>query len=80
MIELWAYVDGERVSIPLCVPDAKEFGWTRGYNPGHVSGNTIVVKWCRDTFERGAYETFIDGSVWFYRERDAILCQLKWAS
>lgn len=78
MTELWAYIDGARVSIPLCVPDAREFGWTRGVKVSDLV-KADVVKWCRANFEQGSYETFVDGSVWFYRERDAMLCQLRWS-
>ena len=79
MIELWAYIDGERVSIPLCVPDAREFGWTRAVKVSDPIQATDVKAWCRTNFPQGSYETFIDGSVWFYRERDAMLCQLRWS-
>ena len=79
MIELWAYIDGTRVSVPLCVPDAEQFGWTRAVKVRDPDHAAEVKSWCRAHFPQGSYESFIDGSIWFYREQDAVLCQLRWA-
>ena len=81
MMEAWTFIDGMKVSVPLDRCDAVKYGWHLGTNidmRSDIERERAVRQWCRQTFAQNCYKEFCD-SVWFYREEDAVLCQLRWA-
>lgn len=88
MTEAWAYIDGMKVSVPLTYNDAHKCGWHKGADmkrwfPGatvdaEIARENELIEWCCETFKRNTFTVFHD-SIWFYRESDAVLCQLRWS-
>ena len=88
MIEAWTFIDGMKVSVPLDRCDAVKYGWTHGAEFKRWHSGVDVIKesaredsirdWCRKTFAQNCYKEFYD-SIYFYREEDAVLCQLRWS-
>jgi len=90
MTEAWTFIDGKKVAVPLDWNDAVSYGWYKGaeftrwsvptygdYQNAVVHDN-LLTDWCGDTFAQNTFQVFHD-SVWFYREQDAVLCQLRWS-
>lgn len=88
MTEAWVYIDGVKVSIPLDPCDAMRYGWHKGteirqwYYPkvsinDEINREIEINDWCRKTFAQTRYRIF-HNSVYFYYERDALLCRLRW--
>lgn len=86
--EAWRFIDGEKINVPLDYYDAIKFGWHKGADfrrwfpcvdvVVEIEREVNIRNWCANTFNRDTYTTFHD-SIWFYREKDAIICQLKWS-
>lgn len=83
-MEKWTYLDGVKVEIPRSLEQAKAWGWHKGvdynyfYRHKHKHHYEDVVPWCREHLNPYLFETF-GGSIWFYREEDAMFCQLRFA-
>jgi len=87
-MEAWTFIDGMRVSVPLDRCDAVKYGWHHGAEfkrwyplvdvAAEILRENAIRDWCRDNVGQNSYKLFHD-SVYFYRERDAVLCQLRWA-
>lgn len=91
--EAWTFIDGERVDVPLDNLQARRMGWHYGISlPGmgfpevFAKPNEValvlererqIIEWCGLTFDSNTYRKFYD-SIWFYREQDAVFCQLRW--
>lgn len=80
--EAWYYIEGRKVKIPFAPNEAEEFGWHKGAEFKSTIYYTDlgdqVDAWCRKTFDPHVYRVFLR-SAWFLRERDAMLCKLRWA-
>jgi len=85
--EMWTYIDGVKINVPLDTYDAIHYGWHKGAEfrqwevgvdvlPEQIRENEIR-QWANHTFRKDTFKFFYNG-VWFFREEDAILCQLKW--
>lgn len=89
MTKASTFIDGKCVIVPLDMHDAITCGWHCGVEfrrdwPAAINATfkeiereTTIVEWCRNTFARNSYKKF-NGGVYFYREEDAVLCQLRW--
>ena len=70
--------------VPQNSYQALMYNWHKGVNiPKHswfeLDGEYArIYDWCRATFDVHQYTVFED-SVWFIKESDAMLCQLKWS-
>jgi hypothetical protein len=78
-------IDGKWVELPQHQSDALAFGWHKGidYDIRWFDENSKfyqIREWCETTFgiNNFTYRTF-EGSVWFYRKEDALLCKLRWS-
>lgn len=78
-------IDGKWADIPQNRGEAIEFRWHMGveYESRWFDENSKfyqIREWCETTFgiNNFTYRTF-EGSVWFYRKEDALLCKLRWA-
>lgn len=81
-MEQWSYTaECGKVRVPRSVEQAQALGWHKGTNYGFYSGDKYnyddVYAWCRDRLNPYLFTTIM-GTVWFYRERDATLCRLRW--
>lgn len=77
-------IDGKWVEIPQYQSDALSLGWHKGVDYDirwfdQDSKFHKINEWCETTWGTNAftYKAFA-GSVWFYREEDALLCKLMW--
>lgn len=80
----WVTIDGKRIDIPVNDDTAKEYGWHLG---SEYKGTMFdyfqemrfkdIGEWCRESFDPHTF-ALLHGNVWFYHERDAVLCKLKW--
>ena len=81
-MELWSYTkECGKIRVPHCYQEAKDLGWHAGafysyWSHGKYSYEE-VTSWCRARLNPYLF-TATGGTVWFYRERDATLCRLRW--
>lgn len=77
-------IDGQWIEIPQYAWQAGELGWHLGVifeNKWFFENSKYndIRLWCENQWGRTALTyRFFEGSVWFYREEDAVLCALKW--
>lgn len=79
-MEQWSYTqECGKIRVPRSVEQAQALGWHKGAVYGHFGthGYDEVITWCRTHLNPYLFTT-LTGTVWFYRERDATLCRLRW--
>ncbi len=85
-MEQWSYTKGcGKVQVPLSLEDAEAWGWHKGVDYNYFTDEgkfkhsyNDVVPWCRENLDPYLLQTF-GGSIWFYREADAMFCRLRFA-
>jgi hypothetical protein len=76
-------IDGEWREIPNDARTARDLKWHRGATYDHAlyyidSKYYDICDWCKEMYKDDlSYRTFTE-SIWFYREKDAIMCMLRW--
>lgn len=84
--EMWKYIDGERVQLPITSRQAEDLGWIQvrfakeygwGYN-GNFDTLDEINLWCDEHIENklyllGGYDVFVAA------ETDATMVRLRWA-
>ena len=80
----WINIDGKRIDLPMDAESAFAYGWHLGADYGGSMYDIKLEKrfrevgaWCRESFDPHTFALFW-ANVWFYHERDAIICRLKW--
>jgi hypothetical protein len=78
-------IDGQWIEMPQYSWQAGRLGWHLGVEFESKwfdkdSKFYQVREWCEKQWGMTALTyRFFEGSVWFYREEDALFCKLKWS-